>query len=176
MTKHGLDKLIAGKLIRPFMRRPITLLFGVMGITAFFSMWMSNTATTAMMRAIIAPILRSLPDEERFGWAIVMAVPFGANIGGIGTPIGTPPNAVVLGALRQAGYQVVFVDWMILAVPLSVLMIIVAGALLYWIFRPKKGLVLPAIEKAGKINGHGRLTLLILCGNNCFVAEMSRTR
>ena len=162
VTKHGLDKVIAAKLIRPFTGRPIFLLYGVLGITAFFSMWMSNTATAAMMLAIIVPLVRALPEDNPFHRAVILAVPFGANIGGIGTPIGTPPNAVALAALRMAGYRIGFLDWMLVAVPLAVLMLIVAGALLYRLFPPPKGLVLPKIEKAGKINGQGRLTLLIL--------------
>lgn len=55
VTKHGLDKAIASKIIKPFAKSPLLLLYGVLGITAFFSMWMSNTATAAMMLAIIAP-------------------------------------------------------------------------------------------------------------------------
>ncbi|MEE9211907.1 MAG: DASS family sodium-coupled anion symporter [Phycisphaeraceae bacterium] len=163
VTKHGLDRAIASRILRPFTRRPILLVYGVMMITAFFSMWMSNTATTAMMLAIIAPLVKDMPPGGKFHRAVILAVPFGANIGGIGTPIGTPPNAVALAALRQAGYQIGFVDWMFMAVPLAVLLIFVAGALLYWFFPPGRGLVLPRLEKqTQRINFQGRLTLAIL--------------
>lgn len=162
VSRHGLDRVIAAKLLRPFSSSPAKLLFGILGITAFFSMWMSNTATAAMMLAIVAPVLAKLPRTDRFHRGAILAVPFGANIGGIGTPIGTPPNAVALGALRDAGYNIGFLEWMMMAVPLAVLLVIVAGVLLLWFYRPDKNIKLPEIEKAENLNGMGKLTLLIL--------------
>ena len=162
VTRHGLDRVIASKLLRPFSTSPTKLLFGILGITAFFSMWMSNTATAAMVLAIVAPVLAKLPRTDRFHRGAILAVPFGANIGGIGTPIGTPPNAVALGALRDAGYNIGFLEWMLMAVPLAVILVIVAGVLLLWFYRPSKDIVLPEIEKAENLDGMGKLTLCIL--------------
>ena len=163
VTKHGLDRAIASRILRPMSGRPIFLMFGVLLITAFFSMWMSNTATTVMMLAIISPLVKALPSDDKFHRAVILAVPFGANIGGIGTPIGTPPNAVAMAALQQAGYKIGFIDWMMMGVPLAALLVMVAGVLLYWFFPPGKDLVLPTIEKpTEKISFKGRLTLLIL--------------
>jgi len=163
VTKHGLDRAIASRILQPFNNSPLLLIFGVLLITAFFSMWMSNTATTVMMLAIISPLVKALPQEDKFHRAVILAVPFGANIGGIGTPIGTPPNAVALAALRQAGYEIGFVDWMLMAVPLATLLLVVAGLMLYVFFRPAKDLVLPPLEKpTEKISFKGRLTLIIL--------------
>jgi len=163
VTKHGLDRAIASRILQPFNRHPLMLVFGVLMITAFFSMWMSNTATTVMMLAIISPLVRALPIDDKFHRAVILAVPFGANIGGVGTPIGTPPNAVALAALRQSGYDIGFVDWMLMAVPLATLLLIVAGLLLYKFFPPDKGLVLPPLEKPKeKISTKGRWTLIIL--------------
>ncbi len=162
VTRHGLDRVIASKLLRPFTGTPLRMVFGVLGITAFFSMWMSNTATAAMMLAIVAPLLRQLPKDDRFHRAVILAVPFGANIGGIGTPIGTPPNAVALGALRDAGYHIGFLEWMMMAVPLAFLLVVVTGFLLYWLYRPTQEIAIPQIEKAPKLDGSGRMTLLIL--------------
>ncbi len=162
VSKHGLDRAIACRILRPFNHSPLMLLFGVLMITAFFSMWMSNTATTVMMLAIISPLIKSLPTDDQFHRAVVLAVPFGANIGGIGTPIGTPPNAVALAAIRQAGYEVTFVDWMLMAVPLAVLLLIVAGFLLYWFFPPMPHVELPPLEKpTDKISAKGRATLAV---------------
>ncbi|MEL7087941.1 MAG: SLC13 family permease, partial [Planctomycetota bacterium] len=90
VTKHGLDKKIAAKLLRPFAKNPITLVFAIMLITAFFSMWMSNTATAVMMIAIITPLVKAMPEDDAFHKAVILAVPFGANIGGIGVPMGVP--------------------------------------------------------------------------------------
>lgn len=165
VTKHGLDKKIAARLLRPFAKKPATLVFAIMLITAFFSMWMSNTATAVMMIAIITPLVKAMPQDDRFHRAVILAVPFGANIGGVGTPIGTPPNAVAMAALRQQfpHLNITFLDWMIMAVPLALLLIGVAGVLLLVMFKPKPGMQLPEIEKPTEpITWKGRLTMLIL--------------
>ncbi len=91
-------------------------------------MFMSNTATTAAMFAVVIPILAAVPsDRARAG--VALSIPVAANIGGMGTPVGTPPNAIAVGALAARGETVSFVQWMILAVPL--MLIILVGA---WFF------------------------------------------
>lgn len=162
VTKHGLDRVIAAKLLRPFTKNPIVLIYAVLGISGFFSMWMSNTATAAMMIAIIAPLLAKLPKDDRFHRAVILAVPFGANIGGVGTPIGTPPNAIALDTMRANGISISFLDWMLVAVPLAILLLLVTGVLLYRFFPPKADLKMPTLEKSSRIDWQGRLTLLIL--------------
>ncbi|MEM1108845.1 MAG: DASS family sodium-coupled anion symporter [Planctomycetota bacterium] len=165
VTKHGLDKKIAARLLKPFAKKPATLIFAIMLITAFFSMWMSNTATAVMMIAIITPLVKALPEDDKFHNAVILAVPFGANIGGIGTPIGTPPNAVAMAALQQKfpELNLGFVDWMIMAVPLALILIAVAGGLLLVMFRPTPGVELPAIERPTEpISWKGKITLAIL--------------
>jgi solute carrier family 13 (sodium-dependent dicarboxylate transporter), member 2/3/5 len=162
MTKTGVDRVIASKVLRPFAARPVLLVFAVMGVTAFFSMWMSNTATAAMMLAIVSPLLRDLDPKARFGQAIVLAVAFAANIGGLGTPIGSPPNAVALAALRLAGYQISFVDWMLMAVPLMVLLLVVAAGLLIALFPPEKETPIPQFAKVASITPSGRITIIVL--------------
>ncbi len=165
VTKHGLDRAIAARVLSRFTSGPLLLIYGVMGITAFFSMWMSNTATSAMMVAIVAPLLKGISDEEgghRFATAIVLAVPLGANIGGIGTPIGSPPNAVALAALRGAGFEMTFLQWMLVGVPLLVLLLAVAGLLLFKLMPPAGGLVLPRLRERAAVPWRGKVTLGIL--------------
>jgi sodium-dependent dicarboxylate transporter 2/3/5 len=165
VIKHGIDSAIARKVLRPFTRSPLCLLYGVLGMSAFFSMWMSNTATATMMIAIVNPFVRMLPEEERFRYALILAVPFGANIGGIGTPIGTPPNAIAYGALNTAGYHITFLKWMLVAVPLELLLLAGVGLLLYLFCTPRPGLQIGMIPIADKpISGQGKATLLILGG------------
>jgi solute carrier family 13 (sodium-dependent dicarboxylate transporter), member 2/3/5 len=163
-TKHQIDTVIASRILSPFVTSPLRLIYAVLGITAIFSMWMSNTATTAMMLAIVAPILHRLPAHDRFHRAIILAVPFGANIGGIGTPIGTPPNAVALANLHQAGIHIGFLDWMTMGIPLCLLLLFITGGLLYVSFRPTAPLQLEPVPSPGPLSLHGRLTLLILLG------------
>lgn len=162
LTKHNIDRAIARRILRPFSRSPLMLLFGVIAITAFFSMWMSNTATAAMMLAIITPVLSKLPAGVRFRRALVLAVAFGANIGGIGTPIGTPPNAIAYGALNAAGYHVTFLQWMLVCVPLELVLLVVTGLVLYLAFRPERGLVIEKLELVQKITARGWTTVAIL--------------
>lgn len=162
LTKHEMDRAIAGKVLRPFAKNPLMLLFGVLLISAFFSMWMSNTATAAMMIAILRPILKQLPDDDRYHRGLVLAVPFGANIGGIGTPIGTPPNAVAFAAINAAGGSISFLQWMLIGVPLALVMLTLVGLLLYATHRPTPGMTLPSIAGPKRISWYGKLTLSIL--------------
>ncbi len=164
LTKHGIDRAIAGKILAPFGKSPLALLLAVLGITAFFSMWMSNTATATMMLAIIAPIIRSLPHDDKFHRGVILAVPFGANIGGIGTPIGTPPNAIALDLINASPGMptITFLQWMMLAVPLASVMLVACGFLLYATHKPEPGLALEPIEAPRQVSGKGWATVVIL--------------
>lgn len=135
-VKEGVDRSMSALLLRPFGDRPLAALAGVMAVTALFSMFMSNTATTAMMLALVAPMMVRMGPAEPFRRAIVLAVPFAANIGGMGTPIGSPPNAVAVGQLQQAGIPLRFLDWMLVAVPLVAACLALAGWLLWRFHRP----------------------------------------
>jgi len=104
VSKSGVDREVARRVLRPFASSPRRLLWVSLGLSAFFSMWMSNTAATALMIAMSRPLASREPSLR--GPISPRASPrdsFGANIGGIGTPIGTPPNAIAFGALRAAG-------------------------------------------------------------------------
>lgn len=162
LTKHQIDRAIAAKVLRPFTRNPLMLIYGVLLISAFFSMWMSNTATAAMMIAILRPIVSQLPADDKYHRGLILAVPFGANIGGIGTPIGTPPNAVAYAAIRAAGGDITFLDWMLIAVPLATILLVLVGLLLYRTHPPQRGLTLPTIGGPERISWYGKLTLGIL--------------
>ena len=111
-------------------------MLGLMLITALFSMWMSNTATTAMMMTLVAPMLAQLPPGEPFRKALALAVPVAANIGGIGTPIASPPNAVAIGFLQKAGLHIGFLDWMFVAVPLLLGLLLFSWEMLWRFHRP----------------------------------------
>jgi solute carrier family 13 (sodium-dependent dicarboxylate transporter), member 2/3/5 len=171
VSKHHIDSAISARVLKPFAQNPVMLLFAVMGMTAFFSMWMSNTATTAMMIAIITPILARIPPESNFARGLILAVPLGANIGGLGTPIGTPPNAVALAHLRRAGYDITFVDWMMIAVPLELVLLAIAGTILCLVYLPRKGpktgipgLSDESFTTPGEISVRGKLTMAVLLG------------
>jgi solute carrier family 13 (sodium-dependent dicarboxylate transporter), member 2/3/5 len=162
MSRHALDRAIATHLLRRFAARPLHLIYAVMGISAFLSMWMSNTATTAMMLAIVGSLLRDVAKQDRFGIGLVLAVAMGANIGGVGTPIGTPPNAIALAALRGSGYEVTFLRWMIMAVPLALLLLAIAGAVIYRLYRPSTEQTLTRDAEASGLSRSGWATLGVL--------------
>ncbi len=137
-SKSGVDITLARAMLRPFGSRPSVVLFGFMLVTAFFSMFVSNTATAAMMLTFLAPVLKSLPKEEKGCAALALAIPIGANIGGIATPIGTPPNGIALGYLNDtAGLNlgIGFGEWMLIMTPLMLTILIIAWVLLR-IFHP----------------------------------------
>ena len=136
-SKYGMDAAIAKVLLGIFGKKPKMVLLGFLIVIALFSMFMSNTATAAMMLAFLAPVLKSLPEDETGKVGLALAIPVSANLGGIGTPIGTPPNAIALGALENAGYQISFVTWMTRMVPYVIVMIAIAWVLLQ-VFFPLK--------------------------------------
>ncbi|WP_315021869.1 SLC13 family permease [Capnocytophaga leadbetteri] len=100
-TKSGLDVLLAKNLIRPFGRKSENVLLGFLLITGIFSMFVSNTATAAMMLTFLTPVFAALPASGKGRTALTMSIPIAANLGGMATPIGTPPNAIALQALND---------------------------------------------------------------------------
>ncbi|EMR02454.1 SLC13 family permease [Cesiribacter andamanensis] len=124
-TKYGLDHKMARFFITPFGTKPRWVMLGIMTITATFSMFMSNTATTAMMLSILVPVLASMDEGDKGKIGFVLSVPIAANLGGIGTPIGTPPNAIALTYLAQE-FDMTFSKWMLIGVPIVVLMVLIS--------------------------------------------------
>jgi len=180
-TKYRLDQNLARVLLKPFGSNPKFILLGLMVITAVFSMFMSNTATTAMMLAILMPVLKAFEADDSGKVAFALGIPFAANIGGIGTPIGTPPNAV---AMKYLGGAVGFGKWMSFALPYVFVMLVFAWVLL-WVMFPCKCTMLE-VDMKGKFLKHKRawvvyivsaLTIILwltdfLHGMNAYVVAM----
>ncbi|MEZ6317148.1 MAG: SLC13 family permease [Phycisphaerales bacterium] len=141
LNKLRYDEQLARAVIRATGSSVPLLIAGVMALTAFLSMFLSNTATTAMMLALCLPIARSLPEGDKSRKAIILSVPFAANIGGIGTPIGTPPNAIAVQYLAQAGAPIGFGRWMLLAVPFMLIMLVIVWGILLITHRGSWGAV-----------------------------------
>ena len=136
-TKSGLDAKMARLLIAPFGKRSEHVLLGFMLITGIFSMFISNTATAAMMLTFLTPVFKALPPDGKGRVALTMAIPIGANLGGMGTPIGTPPNAFaykVLNDPQGLNMGIGFGDWMMIMAPMVILMLIVAWFILLKMF------------------------------------------
>ena len=153
-TKVGLDVQLAKILLKPFGTNPKTVMLGILCVVAIFSMFMSNTATAAMMLAFLTPVLKSLPADGKGRIGLALAIPVAANIGGIGTPIGTPPNAIALGYLNDMGMGVTFMDWMLRMVPFVIVMILIAWRLLLVLFPFKAKKIELKIEGGAKPGHH----------------------
>lgn len=148
--RFGLDVTLAKSLLSVFGTKPKMVLLGFLTIISVFSMFMSNTATAAMMLAFLAPVLHKLPSDDRGKIGLALSIPIAANLGGIGTPIGTPPNATAKGYLEQAGIDVSFMDWCVHMIPYVIIMIILAWVLLlvFFPFKTQKlVLEIPANDK-----------------------------
>ncbi len=132
--KYGLDVTMGRALLSIFGTRPKIVLLGFLIVISVFSMFMSNTATAAMMLAFLAPVLSTLPSDDKGKIGLALSIPVAANLGGIGTPIGTPPNATAVRFLAEANAEISFMDWMIHMIPYVVIMILIAWLLLQWFF------------------------------------------
>jgi solute carrier family 13 (sodium-dependent dicarboxylate transporter), member 2/3/5 len=150
MFVHGLDRRIAfGALSsRAVGGSPARILIVYGAVGAGLSMWISNTATTAMMfpigLSIVAHLTKGREGERGsrdFAIAMMLMTAFGASVGGIGTPIGTPPNLIGIGMLsRIAGVEISFFEWMLFGVPIVVLLF--AFLVGYFYFQSLRGLTL----------------------------------
>ncbi|MBP5350548.1 MAG: DASS family sodium-coupled anion symporter [Fibrobacterales bacterium] len=137
-TKFKLDLNLARVLIKPFGKNPRFVLLGMMMTVAIFSMFMSNTATAAMFLAILTPVLAVFKPTDKARIAFALAIPIGCNLGGMGTPIGTPPNAIAVKALADLGLNISFGQWMLFAVPFMLVMLVFGWFLLLKLFPPSE--------------------------------------
>ena len=144
---HGLDRRLAfGMLAAPGVgERPLRVLAAVAAVSATISAFISNTATTAMMTAIVSGILAAIdesaaagddrPAHPRFATGLLLCVAFAASIGGLATPIGTPPNVIGLAFIRaELGVDISFFEWCLVGVPVTVVLVTTAVAVLAWMF------------------------------------------
>lgn len=139
MRKTGVDQDVFRILASRFEPRPAKILLSVMLATCIASMLMSNTATTAMMVATLAPVLARAGDQSPFGKTILLGIPASAAVGGMGTIIGSPPNAIAVEAINNSGllsYDIGFLDWMIFGVPLALLLTLLMWMALLRKYRP----------------------------------------
>ena len=156
-NKVGLDAYLARTLLRIFGSKPKFVLLGLLLVPGIFSMFMSNTATAAMMLAFMAPVLKTLPKESGGPAALTLAIPIAANFGGLGTPVGTPPNAIALGQLAKVGINITFGNWVMHMVPLVLLLLIIAWIVLMLLFPIKMDKLEINIEATDKVSREFRI-------------------
>jgi sodium-dependent dicarboxylate transporter 2/3/5 len=194
LQAHGVDRRIAFAILLRFGTSARGLVLGVMVATALLSMLISNTATVAMMVPIVLGIVESVTDVSKTRGAdpdgdadadgggdgdaapsnlqigMLLGVAYAASLGGVGTLIGTPPNAIVVGQLDELlGYEVTFVEWLAVGLPMVAVTLPVAWALLtYVVYPPEAYDVSRARERAserlasmGSLSARGRRTVAI---------------
>ena len=136
IERWGLHRRLALMTISRIGLSPRRMVLGFMAATALLSMWVSNTATTLMMLpialAVLSQVSRDTPElAKKLSLVLLLGIAYGANIGGIGTPIGTPPNIVFLGIYQESfpeAAPITFVRWMMVGIPLVVVFL----ALVWW--------------------------------------------
>ena len=133
-SKTGLDLFLARVMLKPFGKRPQMVLLGFLMVTGIFSMFLSNTATAAMMLTFLGPVLKALPADGKGKTALALAIPIAANVGGMGTPIGTPPNAIALKYMNEIGIEIGFGQWMMFMIPFTLVLLVLAWFMLLKMF------------------------------------------
>ena len=157
LQTHNIDRRIALTLINRMGRSPRLLILAIMTATAFLSMWVSNTATTAMMTPVALGVLaqvvgRDVPGGEvsNMRVATLLGTAYAASVGGVGTLIGTPPNVVAVAFLdRLAGVEISFAQWLVVGLPVVVVTLPLTWYVLtFWLYPPEIDDVRGAQEQA----------------------------
>ena len=141
MRKHDVDKFIALKMVSKSSLDPKYLMLTMMGLSAFLSLWMSNTASTAVLVPIAVSILERLGDAagDKFKKGLVLGIAYAATIGGIGSAIGTPANPMAIAFLSSyADRSISFVEWFLFGIPFVIPMLIITWLYLIVFFKPGK--------------------------------------
>ncbi|WP_070968974.1 SLC13 family permease [Vibrio sonorensis] len=133
MHRQGLDKVIADKVLVMAKGRMSVAVFMLFGVTAALSMWISNTATTAMMLPLVLGVLSKVnaESEHKTYVFVLLGIAYSASIGGIATVVGSPPNAI---AAAEVGLT--FTDWMAFGLPTTLIMLPVAILVLHLVLKP----------------------------------------
>ncbi len=140
LKKFDLDCFIAYALLQRTGSNPYTFILGIMGVTAFLSMWMSNTAASAIMIPICIAVLKAnglFSGTSKFAKGCVLAVAYAATIGGITTLVGSPPNAIAVKFLTENRVELTFVGWMVRALPFVIVALFYVWGVVCLLNRPE---------------------------------------
>lgn len=178
LEKVKLHKRIALNIIYWTGTSPNRVILGFMLATASLSMWISNTASTVVMLPIALSVIQLLVNDEdgftkqdeNFALSVMLGIAIAANVGGVATVIGTPPNSVLIGLLEnEYQIEISFLKWMVLGVPFAAVMIGLSYGILVYLMFPNRGLEFSAsqeliageLEKLGPLSGREKHVLYI---------------
>lgn len=183
MECQGLHRRLALEILARIGTGPRGLLLGILLACASVSLWISNTATAAMMLPIVLALVRQLEEEngrrlQRYGMSLLLGVAWGANLGGIGTKIGTAPNSQLAGFLEREGVFVSFFDFLAIGLPFVAAMLPLAWLLLWWLGRLDAPSAGPRELIAGQLralgswrSGERRIAWLFLATAACWIGS-----
>ncbi len=137
MNMHGLGRRFAGAVSRLGSGR-LTAMMTTSFAAWAMSLWISNAAATAVVLPIALAVSRSIGDP-RYATALVLSISYGASVGGLGTPVGTPPNLIGLRALKDLGYDLSFTTWMGYGLPIAAVMLVLLWIVLALMFGVRRG-------------------------------------
>src|SRR5688572_11727324 len=176
IEKWNLHRRIALNIVRITGTSGDRIILGFILATGLISMWLSNTATTMMMFPIALSVIHVMKEKHlgegnfaNFSLAIMLAIAYASNIGGIATIIGTPPNVAYVGYMEKKGIEVDFVSWLLICAPLAfVLLISLYLVMVKWLFRNRirssdatKQLIRNEIAQLGVISAAEKRVLII---------------
>lgn len=178
MERWDLHRRIALNIVRYVGVKPSSIIIGFIMASAFLSMWVSNTATALMMLPIALSVLKLIENEERekklnFEIVLVLSIAYACNIGGMGTLIGTPPNALLAGFMNENyGIEIGFVQWMMVGLPIMLvalpLMYLVLTKIVYPIHLDKlpggKALINNQLSELGTISDPEKKVACVFAG------------
>lgn len=163
VEKQDLDEYFAHQILSRVQADAGIVVLVIMATTAFLSMWISNTASTALMLTVALRLTEGVTDRRgNFPKIVVLGIAYSATAGGLATLVGTTTCAMAAGSLRDlVGYEMTFLGWMFFGVPISVLLILVIWAVLFLVF-PTEVRRIPALEIESKaLSGRQRMTLMV---------------
>ena len=147
MAHSGAHRRIAIGMVNAFgSHNGLRLVMGFMAASAVLSMWISNTATTLMLLPVVLAVLEATPERDRLAAPLLLGVAYAASVGGIGTPIGTPPNLIFMQVFEEStGRSISFTTWMSWAVPVVVVMVPIMALILTRNVRGELAVTLPRV-------------------------------
>lgn len=156
MARTRLDRKLLAKAIRPAGTRPDRVLLAIMLTCAVASMFISNTSTTVLLVGAVLPLVRRLGPGDPFARGLLVAIPVSASVGGMGTIIGSSPNAIAAGAAEEFGDRIDFLEWMMVGVPTALILVTVAWFFIRWRYPARAEAVSLEFEEPGEPEPSGR--------------------
>jgi sodium-dependent dicarboxylate transporter 2/3/5 len=154
---NGVDRWLARRVLGLAGNRSISLLAAFMLISAGLSMFISNTATTALLLPVAIGIINRHQADENLSRVLLLGVAYGASIGGVATLIGSPPNAIAAGLLGIS-----YLEWLAYGLPISLTMLLLSIPLLWWIYRPEHKQISIDLGEALPMSTTGKRTLWVI--------------